>query len=331
VSGAVRLRYGFTLIEVLVVVGVLVLLIALLLPAAQGAREAARRLQCQSHLKQIGLAVANYETTLGVLPFGVGGGGPPGREPRWSAQSQILPYLEQRSLFNALNFTGVPWLHDPVYSAANRTALTTAVSAYLCPSDPDAIEELEGLAHINYRANAGTQPWNLSWEDPQLGRIGRNTGAFWYQSAVRTSMMRDGTTMTALFSERCLGDSSASDPLADYLLTAESVQACSAADVWSTPRFADPYGWSGERWADGNALYTRYHHILPPQSMSCLLGGNQDYGSPVVVTATSRHPGGVNLLTADGSVRFVKQSIAPNVWSALGTISGGEVINRDSF
>jgi prepilin-type processing-associated H-X9-DG protein len=82
--------------------------------------------------------------------------------------------------------------------------------------------------------------------------------------------------------------------------------------------------WSGQRWGDGNALYTRYHQILPPNASSCLLGGEADNEGQSVVTATSRHPGGVNLLRADGSVAFQKDTVAVSVWRALGTAAGGE-------
>jgi len=324
-------RGGFTLIELLVVVAVIAILVGLILPAVQAAREAARRVQCTNNLKQMGLALANYETAKLVYPFGVGGGGPPGREPRWSTHSQLLPFLEQGELFNALNFAGVPWLHDPVYSAANRTALTTGVAGFLCPSDTDQITELSGLAHNNYRACAGTLPLNLEKDFLVPGGKGRNNGAFWFQSAISPSHFRDGASSTAAFSERCLGNSARPDPRSDHYMTGSSVEACRGAGLPATSRLADPYEWSGERWGDGNALYTRYYHILPPQMPSCLLAGTHDYGNPVVITATSRHPGGVNMLTADGSVRFVKETVAEPVWKALGTIAGQEIVDPSQF
>ena len=106
---------------------------------------------------------------------------------------------------------------------------------------------------------------------------------------------------------------------------------CRLAGPANSPRLTDPYEWSGDRWADGNSLYTRYNHALPPGYPSCLLGGSQDYDSQTVVTATSRHPGGVNLMTGDGSVRFVKASINAGVWTALGTVAGGEVIDANAY
>jgi prepilin-type processing-associated H-X9-DG protein len=101
--------------------------------------------------------------------------------------------------------------------------------------------------------------------------------------------------------------------------------------VLAAPILADPYTGSGARWADGNAVFTRYHHLFAPSKPSCLLGGTWDFDSQIVVTANSRHPGGVNLLTADGSSRFVKETVDARIWTALGTIAGGEVIEGDSY
>ena len=321
---------AFTLIELLVVISVIALLIALLLPAVQAAREAARRGSCQNNLKQIGLALANYESTYLSYPIGVGGAVAAGSRPRWSAQAQLLPYLELATLHNAINFTGgLAWAHNATLGPINTTAIGTKVAGFLCPSDIDRINELFGLAHNNYRGNAGTNPYNLDVDSPD--GTGRNNGAFWYQGVIRLADIRDGTSQSSVFSERCLGDSNAVNPPGDYYLVDNSVNSCRAVKHDVTPRFTYPNEWSGERWADGNALYTRFHHILPPMKPSCILGGSEDYDSQVVVTATSRHSGGVNLLTADAAVRFVKMTVAEPVWTAIGTMAGGEVTSQDQF
>jgi prepilin-type N-terminal cleavage/methylation domain-containing protein len=334
-GGARRARRGagFTLIEVLVAIAIIGVLIALLLPAVQAAREAARRSQCTNNLRQLGLALASYQSAIGCYPFGVGGGGPPGNAAllRWSAQSQLLLYLEQVQLYNAINFSMVPWLNVPSFGSdpINQTALTTRLSGFLCPSDMDRIDDPLNTAHNNYRANAGTIPCNLQQDCPDP--TGRNNGMFWFQSAVRPSSVTDGLSNTAAFSERCLGSPQAPDGLADYYFADFTVATCSTAGPLISPRLLDPSEWSGSRWADGNALYTRYHHVLPPGLPSCLLGGVQDFDSQTLVTATSRHAGGVKLALADGSVRFVKSSINPQVWTALGTIAGGEPISAESY
>ena len=158
---------------------------------------------------------------------------------------------------------------------------------------------------------------------------GVNSGVFWYQSAVGPARMADGMSTTALFSERCLGNSSSSDLPADYSLVSGKIDSCESIGP-TTPRFTEGVEWSGERWADGNIFYTRYHHIFSPNKPSCNFS-TDDYTGSAVVTATSRHPGGVNLLNADGSARFVKETIDPTVWRALGTISGREVVNNAAF
>ncbi|HEU5118030.1 MAG TPA: DUF1559 domain-containing protein, partial [Isosphaeraceae bacterium] len=135
-----RIR-GFTLIELLVVIAIIGVLIALLLPAVQAAREAARRAQCTNNMKQLGLSMHNYHDTMGSFPIGRTGSGysypgcPNTNRRTWALS--IMPYLELASVFNAVNFS------QPFYDASNRTAVMTSISVYQCPSDPnnETIEE----------------------------------------------------------------------------------------------------------------------------------------------------------------------------------------------
>jgi prepilin-type N-terminal cleavage/methylation domain-containing protein/prepilin-type processing-associated H-X9-DG protein len=324
-------RRGFTLIELMVVILIVAILLGLIMPAMNSARESARRLQCQNNLKQLALAARNYEALHGVFPYGVGGGAPPGegRVPRWSAQSQILIALEQTSLYNAINFSGVAWMADPVYGPPNQTALATKLDVFLCPSDADGSSDPFGLGHDNYRGCAGTQPYNLAADAPD--GTGRNDGVFWFQSAVRISSITDGTSNTALFSERCLGSPSWADVRRDYYMSSENINDCLAATPIINARYLVPHELSGQRWGDGALFYTRYNHVFPPNKPSCLLGGTNDYQSQVTVTATSQHPGGVNLATADGSVHFLKDQVQPNLWKAVATIAAGDVVSDCSY
>ena len=132
-------------------IAIIGVLVALLIPAVQMAREAARRGACINNLRQIGLALASYESTHAVYPFGDGGGTPPSFLPRWSAHSQLLPFLEQRSVYDALNFSGLPWAHHPIYGRPNVTGLLTQLSVFLCPSDVGHIADEDGTSCNNYR------------------------------------------------------------------------------------------------------------------------------------------------------------------------------------
>jgi prepilin-type processing-associated H-X9-DG protein len=158
-------------------------------------------------------------------------------------------------------------------------------------------------------------------------RFARRHGAFWFQSAIRSGMLTDGTSNTATFSERCLGTFPRIDPKGDYYLTDNSVVDCNRANPAATPRAENPLEQSGGRWSDGNVCYARYQHILAPNRNSCHLGGSVDNDGPIVTTASSRHNGGVNLATADGSIQFVKESINTRVWSAYGSIAGRDVVD----
>jgi prepilin-type N-terminal cleavage/methylation domain-containing protein/prepilin-type processing-associated H-X9-DG protein len=326
-----KLRPGFTLIEVLVVISIIAVLVGLMLPAVQAVREAARRASCLNNLKQLCLASANYQDALGAYPFGDGGGVPPGpgRVPRWSCFSQMLIYLDQQTLYNSLNFSGVAWLTDPVYGPPNQTAIQTRASNFLCPSDRGYVDDRDGLAPINYRGNAGTYPYNLGQGSPD--GTGRNNGVFWYLSATRAAAITDGMSNSALFSERCLGSTTSTDPESAYYMTSLPAETCLQIVPGVSATYSVSSELSGGRWGDGNILYTRYSHTFTPNKASCLLGGQTDFDSQIAVTATSRHPGGVNVAFADGSARFVGNPINLTIWSAVGTINGGEIVSADQY
>ena len=327
------LRRGFTLIEVLVVIAVIGLLVALLLPAAQAAREAARRMQCANNLKQIGLALHGYHDAVGSLPWGEG----PDDWNNWSAHVMLLPYLEQGALYNALNFANyasgdflLPG--EPTSVGANSTVQLARLSVLLCPSDLDRLSAPQG--HVNYCANAGTDR-DFAPKAPPSGLFAQVP---YCPSPVRFQDIPDGLSQTAALGERVKGIDNVTsiyDPLtpSSALVDAHGLQAGTAAYYRACSRaaptpgvalFGQPhtFGAFGAYWFYGGPTSARYNHIMPPNTWSC--GSGQSDGA---YTASSRHPGVVNLLVADGSTRAVKQSVALPVWWALGTRAGGEVIS----
>jgi prepilin-type N-terminal cleavage/methylation domain-containing protein/prepilin-type processing-associated H-X9-DG protein len=355
-------RRAFTLIELLVVIAIIAVLIALLLPAVQAAREAARRAQCTNNLKQLGIALHNYESAVGSLPFGQG----PASNNDWGILSQILPHLEQAALFNAINFgnrAGTVFM-DPVTPAGgrfqqNRTTHNTQVNSLLCPSDADRLTNAHGKT--NYVGNAGSlQTFYRSqiggvWVEPNglFGRsefVGDTTGRS--TSVVTFRDITDGLSNTAAMSEKIKGVGIATDqstsprdtghPTSSIARTTDQApgnqpdafqRACRTLDprLPSTPLY--PTYTSGMFWHIGQPAIGRYNHVMPPNTWACGSGsigatGNSTNGA---FPPQSRHPGIVNVLMADGSVRAVKDSISNNAWWAIGSRNGGEVISSDSL
>ena len=215
-------RRGFTLIELLVVIAIIAVLIALLLPAVQAAREAARRAQCTNNLKQIGLAMHNYHAANNTFPPGTSasfnsvnsanGGSPCMSWNGWSAQSILLPYLEQTSIYNAANFFFDP-INDP--QTVNTTAFFTKIGAFLCPSDGNAGSGGSGGAApcINsYYASEGTTDYAASGTPgtavvplQQCNGGTGSTGVFYYATSYGIQNIMDGTSNTVAFSESLAG------------------------------------------------------------------------------------------------------------------------------
>jgi len=310
---------GFTLIELLVVIAIIAVLISLLLPAVQSAREAARRIQCVNNLKQIGLACHNYHESRGALP----GADMVFNVTELSALSHLLPYLEQTSMFNSINFSFN--YEDPI----NTTVMYSVVSQFVCPSDQSPPLPALG-AHTNYMADMGS---GIVWQEPIGPNVGlpKPNGVFHGDSATKFAMITDGLSNTGFFSERRLADgnnaivSAVSDVFFHRGSPTTPDQAWQMCQELDTRDLANQFPlFMGAPWLAGQHIFT---HVGTPNSRSC----GFFISLRAIMPPSSYHPGGVNLLLGDGSVRFIKDTIERAIWRALGTVSGGEVISADSY
>jgi prepilin-type N-terminal cleavage/methylation domain-containing protein/prepilin-type processing-associated H-X9-DG protein len=328
-----RRRFGFTLVELLVVIAIMAILVALLLPGVQSARESARRASCTNNLRQLGVAAHHFHDAQGAFPVGAEAKEYPGHPShpwtfyRWSALAHLAPYLEESSIYSALD------LSKPLYDVnfevtpANRTGVALVVPLFLCPSD-HAGAVSPGFGPTNYAACAGTGAGGGTPIDTD--------GVFYVNSRTRLAHLADGSSHTALFSESVLGNPKGT-PLArsyevDYKFTIAAplnVNSCNSSAQWNV---TDPRGFA---WVNGEFRCALYNHAAPPNNPApdclgvSLFGGAPLRNTPFGWrTARSRHPFGVNVLLADGSARFVHDSIDPAVWQALATRDGHE-IGRD--
>ncbi len=359
-----RTARAFTLIELLVVIAIIAVLIALLLPAVQSAREAARRAQCVNNLKQISLAVHNYVSQQGAFPpFAANyAQGSTGYWQAWPTgwTSSILPEIEMMPMYNALNFAYGTW------DAQNTTVSESSVKAYVCPSEDKGPPTWPGTK-LNYYANLGGPSSVITWsgvmvamKDDSRGASGAwsnvpgdgNKACFGFESVT------DGSSNTALVSEKLVGMNWTApvypgNPLAvrflfntSFMVNPDSGNATEAMQFVNTCRglpgtFAanDSSGlYIGFLWPSAacntNEANSGYNHYNTPNGLSCTASNTQNAqlgGFMDILTATSNHPGGVNVGFTDGSVRFIKNSIAVSTWWALGTRNQGEVIGSDSY
>ena len=338
-------RRGFTLIELLVVIAIIAVLIALLL---QAAREAARRAQCVNNLKQFGLAIHNYHSSVNGLPWGTNYAG------NWSdisAQVMLLPYMEQSPLYNAINFGQYNSnnLVDPG-NLAQTTAWRTKMPGFLCPSDNDRMTNAEG--HISYHVNMGSTARSTYNPDPFAGTFGpaRDLGAGRPMGPVTFAAITDGLSQTAAMSEHLLGigDVGNSANTFDGGKPTTSVSKIKSNLGGGDQGFLTPLddynecfknppkpGNLAERdpvgcyWFVGQPNMTVYTHTMPPNTWSCGFGSVRD--ADAAGTASSRHPGVVNVLMADGSTKAVKGTVKNTLWWALGTRASGEVVSAQAY
>jgi prepilin-type N-terminal cleavage/methylation domain-containing protein/prepilin-type processing-associated H-X9-DG protein len=359
-------RRGFTLIELLVVISIIGVLIALLLPAVQSAREASRRAQCSNNLKQLALAVQSYHDTSNVVPpVCTYPGGQSTLSGGWSSTwvIGILPYIEQTAMVSAYNFSAYAVVSGS-FGLENTTVTYNQIATMICPSENSSQRpSLTGTS--SYVGNYGGPGQNSCYTGviiptgdpnliipigPKLGNVG----------PVTIESIRDGSSNTAMFSERLYGlasnqqfgpGKSASSkrvifslsvsglgPLTGQTAAATFVQDCSNITASS---FANSNVLGFDAYA-GNPWYlsmNSYNHSGAPDSMHCenasgdasFVSSAGQIGPSGSCPPTSNHPGGVQVAFSDGSVRFIKDSIAQNVWWGIGTRFGKEIISSDAF
>ena len=331
---------AFTLIELLVIVFIIALLISLLLPAVQSAREASRRLKCTNNLKQVALALQSYVAQQNVFPGIDLSGFIPGTSSLssyfLSPIARMLPELDQMPLYNAANLS-LP----PVQAIAlNSTAMKTSLESLVCPSDSQPA--VPGYGRVNYRFSLGPTP---------LWAAGRSympslSGPFTVNVVYSPASFADGLSSTVGVSERLEGDWT-KGPFkwgGDYLYLTTTVPpdiAHALYDPDAAVRFCAGLSLAypqesrgGESWLLSGLHFTNYNHCATPNLKipDCSLNSNnlqwihERINQQGIFKATSYHPGGVNAALMDGSVRFFNNGIEVNVWRALSTRSGGEVI-----
>jgi len=317
-----------------VVIAIIGILIALLLPAVQAAREAARRISCSNNVRQLATAALNYESSYQRFATGrIMAGGSAAHPCYWSTHARILPFLEE-----TLDI-------DFEINPNNSPARLQTIKTFRCPSDSNRLVEYTSHRHSawgknNYKCCAGSDVG--IWENG----VEQANGIFITNEFISLSDITDGTSKTALFAEAVLGDGNVNQieipgdwfSISTGKRTAEQVyQACVGVVPSAGPTAQGSQ--SGQNWVWGNYNTTRYNHIMPPNAKSCvrasgtiddISGWSLVNNNGGATTASSRHPGGVNVAMADASVQFIRDDIDVFIWWALGSRDGGEVI-ADSY
>jgi prepilin-type N-terminal cleavage/methylation domain-containing protein len=347
-----RKRPAFTLVELLVVIAIIGILVSLLLPAVQYAREAGRRIQCSNNLKQLGIAMHNYHDVYKKFPIGKGPNyvatvpGAVGYA-RWSAHSQLLPFMEQNNLYDSIDFRLPPATPGmggvinfmPQYSnpgLINEVPCRMRVPGFMCPSDGTApIGDWPGAN--NYAGNQGGWLCDRGDLPPPVGSIAPNeiqTGVLYFLSRVSFADVLDGSSNTMMFSEHLRGNGSP-DPHSDLFVIQnqntliDTYNVCMATDPLTATPLTSKWGRS---WVMGENCCTLYNHVGQPNSYSCAgipFPNNNMTNMAMQVSASSNHTNGVVACRVDGSVGYISEGIDILTWRALGTRRGREPITEE--
>lgn len=320
---------AFTLVELLVVIAIIGILVGLLLPAVQAAREAARRTSCTNNLRQIGLALHNHHDTYKQFPSSVKLAVGVAPSDGWSALARLLPFLEQENLEDLIDWS-IAYESQPLVTK-------TRVATYMCPSEIRDEARPDGdvtMYPLNYGINLGT--WFVY--DPNTRRGGN--GLAYPNSKTSFASVIDGTSNTLAFAEV-----KAWNP---YVRDGGNPNV-SGAPIPNTPEAVASLGGnfktnSGHtEWVDGRAHQTGFTGTFPPNTTIAFASGGKTYDidfnssregksatqlSYAVVTSRSYHPGGVNVVLTDSSVRFISETIELNTWRSLTTRDGGEIVRE---
>lgn len=331
-----RERVAFTLVELLVVIAIIGILIALLLPAVQAAREAARRMSCTNNLKQIGVALHNFHSAHKKLPVG----SPsktcpdypsiPDWQYRWGPLAMLSPFMEQYNAYDALNMEVPLYGHTGIYKGPgfgvhpdNQGPVGTPIGFLFCPTD--RMEKVQE----DYGATNYLPCWGRGAPTSSGTAAFDTDGSFRQTHAVRFADITDGTSNTAAFSESLLSLSGSGHTLTDDNKdqVMVSLRSGTLSEQVCSQLGSNVSTYRGARWVDGFVLYTAYYHWLPPNSEIPDCGVVSPIRS-LWIAARSRHPGGVNVALCDGSVRFVSETIEIEIWRGLGSRNGGEVLGN---
>jgi prepilin-type N-terminal cleavage/methylation domain-containing protein len=321
---------GFTLIELLVVIAIIAILIALLLPAIQQAREAARRTQCRNNLKQIGLALHNYESTFTVFPpgdcsFNFGAG----EIPQASTHAYLLPYIDGTNNYNTFDFS-----YQVNGNTRNAQARIQYIPSYHCPSEiqppRNLVAGIIDANSTNYMQCLGAHAQQNPTSRTQFH------GIFFRNSRTRMAEITDGTSNTAMFGEIKKGPNFATGSLAvvpagdsnDFRVATRDTATWAGNDLLTAPaacenRATSAWMYRGLQYYRGLIVATYYTHTLTPNArLRDCVNTNALWGH---VAARSYHVGGAHIVLADGSVRFASENIDANLWRGVGTMGNGEV------